>query len=259
MFVSSLHALVEQLDVQAEDMFTFNWSAAREEQAQSTLDFTLERGQWLLSQLLYRSGCLPFVRGCKRAGLFKPLLSEPAPYLTVFAPQERVSGALLSAGCLQLQLLCTNHIVPGVVTYEQLASCAPLQTLNGEELTVERDAAGGVRLRSAGGVVARVLDSGAYTSTGCGVVYVIDGVLLPAPAAQGGRAVAAPPPTPAVVVSGGRQHRATESHATNPMTSPATPTRAASEPAPCDDSGAVNEDCATPGRGGEGQPASKSL
>lgn len=122
------------------------------------------------------------------AGLAETL-SGAQPY-TLFAPTEAAFGKLppgTADGLLapeakgQLVSLLTGHIVPGVVTAEDLGRAiergkgeAQLATVGGANLSFERDGDSIVVTDSAGG---RALVTGAEKLASNGVVHSVDGVL----------------------------------------------------------------------------------
>jgi uncharacterized surface protein with fasciclin (FAS1) repeats len=127
------------------------------------------------------------VDAVKAAGLSETL-SGAQPY-TVFAPTEAAFAKLPSggAGLLapdakgRLVPLLTGHIVPGLVTAEDLGRAidrgkgkAQLATVGGSNLTFAKDGGSIVVADSAGG---RALVTGAERLASNGVVHSVDGVL----------------------------------------------------------------------------------
>lgn len=130
-----------------------------------------------------------FVAAVDAAGLSETL-EGVGPY-TVFAPTDDAFGALpegtfealTEAGGPELVNLVSYHIVPGVVTSEDLAAAldrsegdVSLATMTGAQLTVARDGDGIVMRDSAGGT-ARLSQSDVIQSNG--VLHVVDMVLNP--------------------------------------------------------------------------------
>ncbi|HEU0134239.1 MAG TPA: fasciclin domain-containing protein [Allosphingosinicella sp.] len=124
----------------------------------------------------------------KAAGLTETL-SGAQPY-TLFAPTEAAFGKLppgTANGLLapeakgQLVALLTGHIVPGMVTAEDLGRAiergkgkAQLATVGGSNLSFARDGGSIVVTDAAGG---RALVTGAERLASNGVVHSVDGVL----------------------------------------------------------------------------------
>jgi uncharacterized surface protein with fasciclin (FAS1) repeats len=124
----------------------------------------------------------------KAAGLTETL-SGAQPY-TLFAPTEAAFGKLPAGaanGLLapeakgQLVALLTGHIVPGVVTAEDLGRAiergkgkAELATVGGSNLSFARDGGSIVVTDAAGG---RAAVTGAERLASNGVVHSVDGVL----------------------------------------------------------------------------------
>ena len=124
----------------------------------------------------------------KAAGLTETL-SGAQPY-TLFAPTEAAFGKLPAGaanGLLapeakgQLVALLTGHIVPGMVTAEDLGRAiergkgkAELATVGGSNLSFSRDGDSIVVTDAAGG---RALVTGAERLASNGVVHSVDGVL----------------------------------------------------------------------------------
>jgi len=108
-------------------------------------------------------------------------LQSAGPF-TVFAPVNEAFAAL-PAGTVEtlllpenqadLQAILTYHVVAGAVMAGDLVDGMEVQTVNGETLTINVAADGGVTINdSAAVVIADIVTSN-------GVVHVIDGVLLP--------------------------------------------------------------------------------
>jgi len=115
------------------------------------------------------------------AGLTETLMGE-GPY-TVFAPtDEAFAAALTSLGLTADQLLADTdtltgillyHVVPGVVTSDQVAGLTSATTVNGANISIQASDAG-VSLNNG---QANVIQVDIMASNG--VIHVIDGVLLP--------------------------------------------------------------------------------
>lgn len=130
------------------------------------------------------------VEAVKAAG-FTETLSGSGPY-TLFAPTD-AAFAKLPAGALEqllapagkprLTALLTSHIVPGVVTAQDLARAvdrgkgkAQLATMAGSTLTVTKSGEALVVADASGGQ-ARIAGPGSIQSNGA--VHVLDAALLP--------------------------------------------------------------------------------
>jgi uncharacterized surface protein with fasciclin (FAS1) repeats len=127
-------------------------------------------------------------RAVRTAGLTETL-SGAQPY-TLFAPTEAAFGKLPAGGADallapeakgRLVALLTNHIVPGVVTADDLDRAiergkgkAELATVGGGNLSFSRDGGAIVVTDSAGG---RAQVAGAERLASNGVVHSVDGVL----------------------------------------------------------------------------------
>lgn len=130
-----------------------------------------------------------FVAAVDAAGLSETL-EGVGPY-TVFAPTDDAFGALpegtfeglTEAGGPELVNLVSYHIVPGVVTSEDLAAAldrsegdVSLATMTGAQLTVARDG-DGIVVRDGAGGTARLSQPDVIQSNG--VLHVVDMVLNP--------------------------------------------------------------------------------
>ena len=134
------------------------------------------------------------VRALKSAGLVETLAGA-GPY-TVFAPTNAAfqklpagaaEGMMKPDSKAQLTALLTNHVVPGVVTAQDLAAAiergggkAQLATVGGGTLMVSQSN-GGITVNDPRGGQARVTQADQAQSNG--VVHVVDGVLMPKEAA----------------------------------------------------------------------------
>jgi uncharacterized surface protein with fasciclin (FAS1) repeats len=124
------------------------------------------------------------VAAVKAAGLVETL--KGAGPFTVFAPSNSAFDKL-PAGTVNslvkpemkptLTKILTYHVVPGRLTAANLTSGQVLTTVQGEQLTVMKDATG-VMIKDAKGGTARVSIADVISSNG--VTHVIDTILMPA-------------------------------------------------------------------------------
>lgn len=144
-----------------------------------------------IAQALSRSSDLStFVSAVKTAGL-DATMAGSQPY-TVFAPNNAAFQKLpegTAEGLMQpdqkgqLTTIITHHIVPGVVTAQDLSRAiekgggkADVATVGGGNLTASQDG-GTIVLTGPGGGQARVMPSDQAQSNG--VVHTVDTVLMP--------------------------------------------------------------------------------
>lgn len=113
---------------------------------------------------------------------------SPAPY-TVFAPTNDAFVALLNTlGVTKEQLLADKDLLTKVLTYHVVPNAVvkkadipfgqPIQTINGNALSIDADADGNAKIMDAAGNSAGIVQTDVVT--GNGVVHIIDSVILPA-------------------------------------------------------------------------------
>ena len=116
----------------------------------------------------------------ERAGL-RSRLNRPTESLTVFAPTNdamatinpRVRERMNSVGAPVLKSVVRAHIVPMLLTDDQLTDGREIETIGGQKLRVARQADGTVLLDG----VYRLRDSGQRTTNG--IIYTLDHVITP--------------------------------------------------------------------------------
>lgn len=130
------------------------------------------------------------VEAVQAAGLVDVLIQtdSPAPY-TVFAPTNKAFAQLLSTlGVTKEQLLADKDLLKKVLTYHVVPNAVvkkadipfgkPIQTINGNALSINKGADGSANIIDARGNQANIVTTD--VTTGNGVVHIIDGVILPA-------------------------------------------------------------------------------
>jgi hypothetical protein len=124
------------------------------------------------------NGDLSTVTGAAKAAGLDSVLNGATPY-TVFAPNNaafnkipRDSINALTADKAKMTGLLNYHVVPGKVTYSDLAGMTSINTVDGKTLPVARQADGTINV---GG--AKVLGQGIDSSNG--IVYPVDSIMMP--------------------------------------------------------------------------------
>lgn len=121
---------------------------------------------------------LSMVTGAAKAAGLDGVLNGATPY-TVFAPDNAAFGKIsrdsinaLTADKAKMAGLLNYHVVPGKVTYSDLAGMTSIKTIDGRTLPVVKQADGSIMV---GG--ARVLGQGIDSSNG--MVYPVDSMMMP--------------------------------------------------------------------------------
>lgn len=160
------------------DSSTGGGNAQQGENARSIADAAAQGGLGQFSQALQSAGLTETLRGAGPYTVFAPV---DAAFEAV--PQETRTRLMAPEGRERLTELLTFHIVPGVVTAEDLGAAiqrgggrATVTTVSGANLTVSREGEALVVTDPSGGR-ARVVQPDRIQSNG--VLHHVDAVLMP--------------------------------------------------------------------------------
>jgi uncharacterized surface protein with fasciclin (FAS1) repeats len=134
--------------------------------------------QKTMLQNMAGNGDLSMATGAAKAAGLDGMLNGATPY-TVFAPNNaafnkvpRDSINALTGDKAMMASLLNYHVVPGKVTYSDLAGMTSITTVDGKTLPVARQADGTINVAGA-----KVMSQGIDSSNG--IIYPVDSLMIP--------------------------------------------------------------------------------